>query len=127
MDSRSIFCLIIFTALSSLLSLSAQNSDRYIYRSGDLVIISDAERIEGIVYKVEVARLPFIDPNDPELKRLESYGALTTESIQNKGQKALMIGDFQDKEEARKVRDQLRQNGFTSAQVITYKNGLRQA
>ncbi len=130
MDHRSFCCLLIslFISLSAAFSQSPDNAqEKYIYRSGDQIIISDAERIEGTIYKVEVARLPVINPDDPEMERLKKYGRLYTETIDNKDIKALLIGNFDKKKKAVEVKNELQKIGFTSAVVITYKNGLRQS
>lgn len=129
MDPRPSTFLILFFIYAFSGTLIAQNNaegDRYIYTSGDLTIISTAERPEGTTYKVEVARLPIIDSSDPELERLKQYGELFIETLDNKDLKSLLIGNFDDKAKAKEVEKELRKSGYSSAEVLEYKNGLRQ-
>ena len=85
MDTRPLLIILFIGFLPSLLTGQQNQKDQYIYRSGDLVIISDLERTEGIHYKIEVVRLDSINPNDPELERLKKYGEIYTEELDNLG------------------------------------------
>ena len=126
MDIRPLLIILFIGFLPSLLTGQQNQKDQYIYRSGDLVIISDLERTEGIHYKIEVVRLDSINPNDPELERLKKYGEIYTEELDNLGYTSLLIGIFNKANKAKEVERKLKDLGFTNAKVLTYKNGLRQ-
>ncbi len=99
---------------------------RYAYKYNGTTIFTEADRIPGISYRVEVMRIPFYNEKDPGLKLLKKYGDLSVAYWPDSHEYVLTVGAFDSEESAESLKDKLRADGFMQAKVIKYLNGLRQ-
>ena len=120
------FLILLICAISSI-GLQAQNeSFPYAYRWKNQVLSSEAPRIEGQIYRVDLLTVRHFNPNDPDLRSLKKFGNLYPEKNLKKGVIYLMLGDYKTTDEANQVLVKVKNMGFTNASLVKYQDGYRQ-
>lgn len=104
----------------------AQEKIEYAYKWKDEVIATDAPRLEGDSYRIELIKVRSFNPNDPDLKMLRQYGEIYPEKNLKTGMIRLMLGDYTNKEITAPILSKVRSMGFTNASLIKYLDGYRE-
>lgn len=119
--------LIFFICSISSMGMQAQTEPiHYAYRWKNEVLSSEAPRIEGRMYRVELLTVRHFNANDPDLRSLKKYGNLYPEKNLKKGIIHLMLGDYKTLEEANQALGKVRNMGFTNASLARYQDGYRE-
>ncbi len=88
--------------------------------------ISTATRYEGRYYKIQlVATAKSLSSYRYKLAPLEGIGHIDTEYLIRQKWTRILVGDFFSESEALNALDQIRSNGFRSAFIVEYQDGVR--
>src|SRR5690554_2954025 len=98
----------------------------YIYETKDGKITSDATRIQGTTYRIDVITIFFFDLKDPAIRDLSKINTISKEFWHSQNQYHLLLGNYQDMSIAKKDLKAVRRKGFSSAKIVIYNNGLRE-
>ncbi len=98
----------------------------YAYRAEGKIVATEAPRLEGTYYRVELLKTPHFDRSDPALETVKEYGALRTEYLIDQEITRLLLGDFYDLDKARQCLQRVRSFGLNEAIIIRYVEGFRQ-
>lgn len=87
--------------------------------------ISQADRLTGTYYKIQVAAVRNFSPSDPKYQSLTALGSLETEALPDRNLNRVLVANFFTPAEARTALQRARAMGFESAYVVQYDNGVR--
>ena len=87
--------------------------------------ISQANRLSGTYYKIQVAAVRNFSPSDPQYQALTALGSLETEALPDRNLNRVLVANFFTPQEAQTALQRARAMGFESAYVVQYDNGVR--
>ncbi len=88
-------------------------------------IRTDAPKLNGTYYKVQIIALANFNRNDKRYDSVRKLGRIDYEFISDKGLTRVLLGDFRSKAEAQDILNTASQNGYSGAFIVKYKNGER--
>jgi len=88
--------------------------------------ISKAKRLEGIYYKVQIISVVKFDINHKRYERVKGMGQFNTEYIPKMKLTRVLLGDYFDLEEAKRIQKEARKSrSFKDAYIVRYESGKR--
>ena len=87
--------------------------------------ISQASRMTGTYYKIQVAAVRSFSPGAPQFQSLTALGTLETESLPDRNLNRVLVANFFTPAEAKTALDRAKAMGFENAYVVRYDNGIR--
>jgi len=88
--------------------------------------ISKAKKLEGVYYKVQIISVVKFDVNHKRYEKVKSFGQFNTEYIPKVKLTRVLLGDYFDLEEAKRIQVEARKSrSFRDAYIVRYENGKR--
>ncbi len=88
-------------------------------------IRTDAPRLTGTYYKVQLVALANFKRTDKRYDDVRNLGRIDYEFIKDKGLTRVLLGDYSNKEEADGILETATKKGFRNAFIVKYQNGER--
>lgn len=88
-------------------------------------IRTDAPKLSGIYYKVQIIALANFSRNDKRYDTIRNLGRIDYEFISDKGLTRVLLGDYFNKAEAQDIVNATNQNGYKGAFIVKYRDGER--
>ncbi|NJK84043.1 MAG: SPOR domain-containing protein, partial [Saprospiraceae bacterium] len=88
-------------------------------------IRTDAPRLAGTYYKVQLVALANFKRTDKRYDQVRNLGRIDYEFIKDKGLTRVLLGDYSSKEEADGMLDTATKKGFRNAFIVKYQDGER--
>ena len=74
-------CLCLFLGTMGLMAQGQEINHEYAFRYGDKILVSQAPRLLGVSYRIELLKVDQYSPADPALKAVQRYGNLYPERV----------------------------------------------
>jgi cell division septation protein DedD len=88
-------------------------------------IRTDAPRLTGTYYKVQLVALANFKRTDKRYDNVRNLGRIDYEFIKDKGLTRVLVGDYSSKEEVDEMLAIVTNKGFKNAFIVKYQNGER--
>lgn len=93
--------------------------------SDNLEYQSNAPRLQGVYYKIQLAASAKYNPAEYRYSKLSSLGSMQTEFIPSRNLTRILLADFVSVADVKKALAEVKKAGFTAAYIVKYENGVR--
>lgn len=88
-------------------------------------VTTSAPKLDGVYYKVQISTAAEFNEYNTLFDSIRDLGRLQTELISAKNWTRILLSEYYSLDEARRVMDESRANGFPQSFVVKYRNGKR--